>query len=157
VGEAPGRQEEEQGRPFVGAAGKNLSEFLDILKLKREEIYITNTVKFRPSRPGASGKPVNRTPSKSEIEAFLPWLQEELETLRPNVVVTLGNTALQALWKEGATIGQMHGKPWDMQGWTLFPLYHPASIIYNRSLKERYLEDLSFLASFLQGKMTNQR
>ena len=99
---------------------------------------------------GSSGRMVNRTPGKKEIEAFLPWLLEELEAISPRVVVTLGNTALQALWEEEITIGQVHGSAWEKGERTIFPLYHPASVIYNRSLKACYLEDLGRLAAWLE-------
>lgn len=159
VGEAPGRQEEEQGRPFVGKAGQNLSEFLAQARLTREALYITNAVKFRPTREGASGRLSNRTPTSAEVEAFVPWLRRELACTGARAVATLGNTALRAvllshgLQEEAKriVIGDVHGQPMPLPAarLTLFPLYHPASIIYRRELRAVYEEDVRALAAFL--------
>lgn len=142
IGEAPGREEVEQGKPFVGKAGKNLSEFLEIIGLKREDIFITNTVKFRPVKVSESGTLSNRTPSDDEVKTFLPYLLKEIEVISPKIIVTLGNTPLKALLGEQALIGNLHGSITDFNGKMLFPLYHPASIIYNPSLKTVYTEDI---------------
>jgi len=145
VGEAPGANEEKQGRPFVGVAGKNLDEFLKIVGLERQDIYITNVVKLRPSKNSPkTGNAVNRPPTKEEIEAFLPLLEKEIEEINPKFIVTLGNVPLKAVTKnQKITIGDVHGQKLDVEGKNVLPLYHPASIIYNRSLKETYLEDLT--------------
>ena len=101
IGEAPGGDEEKQGRPFVGKAGKNLSAFLEVVGLKREEIYISNVVKLRPTKESPkTGKAVNRPPSAEEIAFFLPFLQEEIQTIAPKVLVTLGNVPLKAVTGE---------------------------------------------------------
>ncbi|MBQ9090884.1 MAG: uracil-DNA glycosylase, partial [Anaerotignum sp.] len=98
IGEAPGGDEEKQGRPFVGKAGKNLSAFLEVVGLKREEIYISNVVKLRPTKESPkTGKAVNRPPSSEEISFFLPYLLEEIKTISPKVIVTLGNVPLKAV------------------------------------------------------------
>ena len=98
IGEAPGGDEEKQKRPFVGKAGKNLSEFLKVVGLEREEIYISNVVKLRPIKLSPkTGNPVNRPPSKDEIAFFLPYLQEEIKIADPEWIVTLGNVPLQAV------------------------------------------------------------
>lgn len=159
VGEAPGGQEEKQGRPFVGTAGKNLDEFLAMANMAREALYITNAVKFRPTRQGASGRLCNRTPTGAEVEAFNPWLRREIACLRPRVVATLGNTALRAALAacgagelaRGAVIGALHGKPLSPGAGAplLFPLYHPASILYRRELKPVYEADVRALAAFM--------
>lgn len=153
IGEAPGGEEEQQGRPFVGTAGKNLSAFLEVVGLKREEIYISNVVKIRPTRNSPkTGKPVNRPPSAEEIAFFLPFLQEEIEAVSPKVIVTLGNVPLKAVTGEKkAVIGEYHGRPQTLSdGRILFALYHPAAVIYNRALQEVYDADLIQLRVFLE-------
>lgn len=153
IGEAPGGDEEKQGRPFVGKAGKNLSAFLEVVGLRREEIYISNVVKLRPTKESPkTGKAVNRPPSGEEIAFFLPYLLEEIEVISPKVVVTLGNVPLKAVTGERkAVIGEYHGKPVPLaDGRTLFALYHPAAVIYNRALQATYEEDLLALQAFLQ-------
>lgn len=153
IGEAPGGDEEKQGRPFVGKAGKNLSAFLEVVGLKREEIYISNVVKLRPTKESPkTGKAVNRPPSAEEIAFFLPYLLEEIKVISPKVVVTLGNVPLKAVTGEKkAVIGEYHGKPTALaDGRTLFALYHPAAVIYNRALQATYDEDLLALKAFLQ-------
>ncbi len=152
IGEAPGGDEEKQGRPFVGKAGKNLSSFLEVIGLKREEIYISNVVKLRPTKESPkTGKAVNRPPSKEEISFFLPYLKEEIQMISPKVIVTLGNVPLKAVsGDKGISIGDVHGKPYPLEdGRVLFPLYHPAAIIYNRALTETYQQDLLVLKEFL--------
>ena len=153
IGEAPGGDEEKRGRPFVGKAGKNLSAFLEVVGLKREEIYISNVVKLRPTKESPkTGKAVNRPPSAEEIAFFLPYLLEEIQVISPKVVVTLGNVPLKAVTGERkAVIGDYHGKPTPLaDGRTLFALYHPAAVIYNRALQATYDEDLLALKAFLQ-------
>jgi len=157
IGEAPGEQETLQGRPFVGKAGKNLTAFLQGVGLEREAIYISNVVKFRPTRVSAAGRTVNRPPTREEIRRFIPWLYREIALVKPGALVTLGNVALGA-FVENETIGACHG------GWRrvtinpdggaaltlpLFALYHPASVIYNRSLAAVYQNDLLLLRNTL--------
>ncbi|MBE5809032.1 MAG: uracil-DNA glycosylase, partial [Clostridiales bacterium] len=101
VGEAPGAQEALQGRPFVGKAGRNLDMFLTLAGLERDDMYVTNAVKFRPTRLSKSGNRVNRPPTRAEIEAFRPWLMEELQIVSPEWVVTMGNVPLQAVLGRG--------------------------------------------------------
>lgn len=151
VGEAPGSQEEAQRRPFVGTAGKHLDAFLEGIGLAREALYITNTVKFRPTRQGANGRLSNRTPTPAEVALFRPWLLEEIDAIRPEVVATLGNTALRAVSGKALVIGDVHGRPLPTEaGYVLFPLYHPASILYRRALKVLYEADIRRLADFLR-------
>lgn len=143
IGEAPGKDEVRNGRPFVGKAGQNLSRFLEILELERNSIYITNVVKIRPTQPGKNNGERNRAPSSREVELFKPWLLDEIQYVQPQALVTLGNTPLKALIGKDSNIGDMHGVPVDTPcGHKLFPLYHPAAIIYNRSLVPVYDEDL---------------
>lgn len=153
VGEAPGEQEALLGRPFVGKAGKNLDEFLALSGFVREQLYITNVVKFRPVKESDAGRMVNRTPSREEVELFLPWLQREIALIKPECVVTLGNTALRALMGKGRAIGELHGRFQMLaDGQLVYPMYHPASVIYNRSLREPYIADVRRLARWREDR-----
>ena len=157
IGEAPGEQESLQGRPFVGKAGKNLDGFLRVLEMNREDIYISNVVKIRPTKVSEKGRTSNRPPNKEELALFTPYLYEEILRVQPGMIVTLGNVALKALCGPRVIIGDMHGKVTEVTGrhekqegtFKLFPLYHPASIIYNRSLQEVYDADLQVLKGLL--------
>lgn len=149
VGEAPGEQETLQGRPFVGKAGKNLNEFLELAGLERGELYVTNAVKFRPTKRSAAGRTVNRPPTREEVSLFLPWLRREIELVAPEVIVTLGNVPLRALTGPKAVIGDVHGALQDADGLRLYPMYHPASLIYNPGLREVYAEDIRRLSAYL--------
>ena len=153
IGEAPGEQESLQGRPFVGKAGRNLDRFLELAELRREEIYISNAVKIRPTKVGKSGRVSNRPPTKDEIALFRPWLIEEIKRIQPQMIATLGNVPLQALTASRQTIGQVHGRviPAGETGLPLFALYHPASLIYNRSLEGVYEADVRQLAATLKN------
>lgn len=160
IGEAPGEQETLQGRPFVGKAGKNLDGFLQAVALERGDIYISNVVKVRPVKVSAKGTVSNRAPSREELALFTPYLYEEIQLVRPGLIVTLGNTALRALMGQDAVIGSCHGQVQRAQvtsgerteAFDVFPLYHPASIIYNRALKEVYDEDLRRLKAVLDAR-----
>lgn len=155
VGEAPGRNEVEKGKPFVGQAGKNLEEFMEILELKREDIFITNVVKFRPYKTNEkTNRTSNRPPTKEEIKISKPFLKSELAILESKLMVSLGNVPLKCLTgDESAVIGEYHGKPMEINFTEkiaiLFPLYHPASIIYRAELKSVYLEDLQKLKEYM--------
>lgn len=151
IGEAPGEQESLQGRPFVGKAGKNLDAFLEEAGLSRDELYVTNTVKFRPTKRSAAGRTVNRPPTQEEIRLFLPWLLREIELVDPKYVITLGNVPLRALNGRGEVIGGVHGQFLDWNGRTLYPMYHPASVIYNPALKDAYRRDVARFARRIGG------
>ena len=142
LGEAPGEQESLQGRPFVGKAGKNLDAFLEQAGMDRASLYVTNVVKFRPTRRSEAGRVVNRPPTQEEIKLFLPWLLKEIELVDPRYIITLGNVPLKALTGRGSVIGDMHGRFIDWQGRRLFAMYHPASVIYNPGLKAVYSRDI---------------
>lgn len=150
VGEAPGEQETIEGKPFVGKAGKNLTEFLNLSGLERKDLYITNTVKIRPTKISAAGRIVNRPPTKEEIHLFLPWLKKEIELIRPVCVCTLGNVPLKALLGNEYTIGEVHGRFIEKDGLKIYPMYHPASMIYNPSLKSVYAEDVIRLGDWMR-------
>ena len=148
IGEAPGEQESLQGRPFVGKAGRNLDAFLEQAGMDRRALYVTNTVKFRPTKRSTAGRTVNRPPTQEEIRLFLPWLLNEIELVGPRCVITLGNVPLKALTGNGSVIGDVHGQLMDWNGRKLFPMYHPASVIYNPSLKEVYRSDIRRFADW---------
>ncbi|MBK5252585.1 MAG: uracil-DNA glycosylase [Peptostreptococcaceae bacterium] len=154
VGEAPGSKEVELSRPFVGQAGKNLDEFLGIVEIERSEIYITNVVKTRPFKINAkTGRKNNRPPNKEELMFFKGHLHEELKIIEPRIVVTLGNTALRAVTvDEKLVISDVHGRPLEIGNlnFEVFPLYHPAAVIYNRSLRPVYIGDLDVLKAYIK-------
>jgi uracil-DNA glycosylase family 4 len=153
IGEAPGAEETRLLRPFVGRAGKNLNEFLAALGLQRSNIYVTNAVKFRPYKVSVKGTLSNRPPKPREIKFMLPFLLREIEVIAPKVVVTLGNVPLKAVYKRDAVIGGCHALPLEAAAlslrFILFPLYHPASVIYNPQLKTVYREDLKKLKTYI--------
>ena len=152
IGEAPGKDEVAQGKPFVGAAGKNLNEFISILNITREDIYITNVVKYRLSKLNAkTNRLSNRPATVMDISINQPWLMREIEIIDPSIIVTLGNVPLRAITNDKSlTIGNVHGKLLECKingaAKKLYPLYHPASIIYNRSLKDVYIQDVKDLS-----------
>ena len=151
IGEAPGKDEVAQGKPFVGAAGKNLNEFISILNITREDIYITNVVKYRLSKLNAkTNRLSNRPATVMDISINQPWLLREIEVINPSIIVTLGNVPLRAVTNDKClTIGSVHGKLLECKingvEKKLYPLYHPASIIYNRSLRDVYIKDVKEL------------
>ena len=141
IGEAPGKNEDLQGKPFVGAAGKFLNEMLAAAGMDRSDVYITNIVKYRP--------PDNRDPKPSEKRAFWPYLTRQLEIIAPKVVLTLGRHSMEYFLPD-ARIGEIHGhavrekvKYHDgHEGeWMIVPLYHPAAALYNGSLRQTLIDD----------------
>ena len=150
IGEAPGEQESLLGRPFVGKAGKNLDAFLQSVGIARDDLYVTNTVKFRPVKLSGTGHIVNRPPSQEEIGLFKPWLLREIELVDPGCIVTLGNVPLKALAGRDCVIGAVHGQFLEAGGRRLFPMYHPASVIYNPSLQPIYQRDIEIFAHWLE-------
>lgn len=151
IGEAPGETEVIKRRPFVGKAGKNLDEFLSLAGLRREEIFVSNVVKIRPTETGPTGRSRNRAPNKEELSLFTPWLMKEIQAVAPRALVTLGNVPLKALTDGKATVGDCHGQ-WlhSRAGMPLFSLYHPASMIYRRALVPVYEQDVLTLAASLK-------
>lgn len=146
IGEAPGRNEDKLGRPFVGAAGKFLEEMLALINLKREEIYITNIVKYRP--------PNNRDPLPEEKAACREWLLEELKTISPKLIIFLGRHAMNNFFPE-LQISKAHGKLLikSFKGITtkyFFPLYHPAAALYDGSMREVLIEDFKKIPKVLK-------
>lgn len=141
IGEAPGKNEDEQGKPFVGAAGKFLNEMLEMINLKREDIYITNIVKYRP--------PNNRDPEPSEKEAFLPYLQEQLDIITPKLIVTLGRHSMDVLLP-GLKISQVHGQPKRYHDYVYLPLFHPAAALYNGGMRQTLIDDFALIPTILK-------
>jgi len=136
IGEAPGRQEDETGRPFVGASGKFLGELLESVGLKRTDVYITSILKYRP--------PDNRDPLPEEKEAFMPYLQAQLEAIQPKLVVTLGRHSLNC-FLPALRISAVHGQVQTYKQWTILPLYHPAAALYNGSMRQALIDDFAKL------------
>lgn len=142
VGEAPGAQEDREGRPFVGASGKFLEEMLASIDLKREEVFITNIVKYRP--------PNNRDPKPDEIKACLPYLLEQMAVISPKIVIFLGRHSMNVFFPE-LKISSCHGVPirreyshaGKQREQVFLPLYHPAAALYNGSMRKTLLEDFS--------------
>lgn len=141
IGEAPGKKEDEQGIPFVGAAGKFLSEMLGLINLKREDIYITNIVKYRP--------PNNRDPLPLEKEAWLPILVEQLEIIHPKMIVTLGRHSMDVLLP-GLKISQVHGQPMRYRDHVYLPLFHPAAALYNGGMRQTLINDFLTIPDILK-------
>lgn len=132
IGEAPGKNEDEQGIPFVGAAGKFLDEMLVEVSMKRSDVYITNIVKYRP--------PNNRDPHPEEKDAFVPYLGRQLEIIKPKIVATLGRHSME-YFLPGMKISEVHGQPKRKNGIIYLPLYHPAAALYNGGLRQTLIED----------------
>ena len=141
IGEAPGKNEDIQGKPFVGAAGKFLNEMLEMIGLKREDVYITNIVKYRP--------PNNRDPLPEEKNAFLPYLSEQLDIIKPKLIVTLGRHSMDALLP-GLKISQVHGQPKRLKGRVYLPLFHPAAALYNGSMRQTLMDDFALIPAILE-------
>lgn len=156
IGEAPGKNEDIQGKPFVGAAGKFLNEMLESIGMKREDVYITNIVKYRP--------PNNRDPLPEEKKAFLPYLQAQLEVIQPVMVATLGRHSLNCFLPD-AQISNVHGHPMRIRlkfedgggdGFpiVILPLFHPAAALYNGSLRQTLMEDFALVPVVLKQAIT---
>jgi len=152
IGEAPGRNEDEQGRPFVGSAGKVLSALLESIKLTREDVFITSIEKFRP--------PNNRDPKPIEIMACFPYLEQQIHIIQPKIIVTLGRHALRRMleWEANQevappSIEKLHGKLIiGKSGRKYFPIYHPAAVLYNPKLRTYLQKDFQKLGILLQKK-----
>jgi DNA polymerase len=142
VGEAPGAQEDKQGRPFVGAAGRLLSELLASIGLERRDVFITNVLKARP--------PKNRDPRPDEVAHSWPWLEAQLRLVAPRLVVPLGRHALSR-FVPGVKISEVHGTLLEHEGRPYFPLLHPAVALYARERRTELLEDMARLPAVLDG------
>ena len=151
IGEAPGAQEDKQGRPFVGASGKFLDEMLNSIGLKRSDVFITNIVKFRP--------PDNRDPRPDEIKACLPSLLAQIEIIRPKLVVFLGRHSMNVFFPK-LKISEAHGEPIDNTietqakaklKLTFLPLYHPAAALYNGGMRQTLFDDFARIPELLKN------
>ena len=140
VGEAPGYNEDQEGRPFVGRAGNLLNELLRSIGLRREDVYITNMLKCRP--------PNNRDPLPGEIAACQPYLDEQLETISPKVVVALGRYSFAKFFPNEA-IGKARGKPRRWNNLLVYPMYHPAAALRNGRLRSALEEDFRALPGLI--------
>ena len=156
IGEAPGKNEDLTGKPFVGAAGKFLNEMLASVGLERGDVYITNIVKYRP--------PDNRDPLPEEKKAFLPYLQAQLEVIQPVVVATLGRHSLNCFLPD-AQISNVHGHPMRIslkfkngngEGFpiVILPLFHPAAALYNGSMRTTLMDDFALVPVVLKQAIT---
>lgn len=140
IGEAPGKNEDLQGVPFVGAAGKFLSQLLEMINITRSSIYITNIVKYRP--------PNNRDPLPEEKEAFMPYLDRQIEIIQPKLIVTLGRHSLNCFLPQ-LQISQVHGQPKRYKGRVYLPLFHPAAALYNGGLRQTLIDDFVKIPTIL--------
>lgn len=140
VGEAPGKSEDEQGRPFIGAAGKLLAEALAGIGWTRDDVYITNVVKCRP--------PENRDPTPDEVAEHREFLQRELAIIQPAVIVLLGRHALQ-WFIPGLQISKVRGSAKRYQDQVYYPTYHPAAALYNGGLRETFIGDIHKLPALI--------
>jgi len=140
IGEAPGKNEDIQGEPFVGAAGKFLNEMLAEIGLKREDIFIANTVKCRP--------PNNRDPLPEEIKTCLPYLKQQILLIKPKVIVTLGRFSMNLFFPD-AQISKVHGQILMKDSLKVIALYHPAAALYNGGMRETLKQDFQVLKKFL--------
>ncbi len=140
-GQSPGRTEDREGRPFIGMAGKLLSELLRSIGLDRQRIFITSTVKCFPPR--------NRPPRTDELEACTPYLEKQIEIIKPRVIVALGNFALQTLIDKKLNISQVHGTIYERDGITVFPTFHPAAALRLPKVKAYIRKDFERLRRLL--------
>ena len=144
IGEAPGKKEDETGKPFVGASGKFLNEMLESIGLDREDVYITNIIKYRP--------PNNRDPKPAEKQEAWPYLLEQLDVIQPKAIVTLGHHSME-YFLPGVAISDVHGREQqvkvDDRSFTLIPLFHPAYALYNGKVREVLKEDFGAVARYM--------
>jgi uracil-DNA glycosylase family 4 len=140
IGEAPGQKEDEQGLPFVGAAGQFLNEMLLTIGLDRSQVYITNIVKYRP--------PGNRDPEPEEKQQFMPYLLQQLAVIQPKLVVFLGRHAMSAFFPS-LSISKVHGRALHKDGQLYLALYHPAAALYNGAMRNILLSDFAKIPAIL--------
>jgi uracil-DNA glycosylase len=142
VGEAPGQNEDQQGEPFVGAAGKLLDQLLRGIGLTRADVFITNILKCRP--------PGNRDPQPLEVEACSPYLEQQQRLIKPEVILLLGRHALARLLPGYESISRLHGKVIVKDGVTYIPIYHPAAALYNSFLMGPLEQDFKAVKAYLE-------
>lgn len=149
IGEAPGKNEDLQGKLFVGAAGKFLDELLEVAGLKREDVFIANVLKCRP--------PSNRNPKPEEIEACATFLRQQTQTISPDVIVTLGNFATQFILRTGVGITHLRGTVQRAGRFLVLPVFHPAAAIYDRSKRDVLLSDFERVGSLVRDRMATKQ
>jgi len=142
VGEAPGKDEDLKGEPFVGRAGKFLTEMIESIGLKRSDVFIANTVKHRP--------PVNRDPFPEEKNACLPYLMRQIEIIKPKIIILLGRHAMET-FLPALKISKEHGKVKRKDGQVYLPFYHPAAALYNGGLRETLIIDFKKIPKVLEN------
>lgn len=140
IGEAPGQNEDRQGRPFVGAAGQFLEELIGLAGLERKDVYICNVIKCRP--------PGNRDPLPTEIQACSHWLDDQIRLVQPKTIVTLGRFSMSR-WFPGQSISRIHGQPAQHGDVMVYPMYHPAAALHQAALKETIQNDMRALGRML--------
>ena len=140
IGEAPGWNEDQQGRPFVGPAGKFLEQMLASINLKREQVYITNVIKTRP--------PGNRDPLPAEVQNCRKWLESQIEIIHPRMIVTLGRYSM-AMFFPGKSISKIHGTAQKRDGVIYFAMYHPAAALHQQSLRQTIEVDMRKIPALL--------
>jgi uracil-DNA glycosylase len=144
VGEAPGRDEDIQGIPFVGRAGQKLTQIIEAIGLKRDDVYIANVIKCRP--------PENRNPEPDEVEQCEPFLFRQVDTIKPKVIVALGTFAAKSLLKSTDSISRLRGRVYDYRGAKLVPTFHPAFLLRNPSCRREVWEDMKKVRALLNGE-----
>jgi DNA polymerase len=143
VGEAPGRDEDTKGVPFVGRAGQLLTKIIESIDLSRESVYIANVIKCRP--------PQNRNPEADEVETCEPFLFSQIDTIKPKVIVALGTFAAQTLLESSETISRLRGKVYEYRGASLIPTFHPAFLLRSPSRKRDVWEDMKKVRELLKS------
>ncbi|MBQ27426.1 MAG: uracil-DNA glycosylase [Nitrospiraceae bacterium] len=143
IGEAPGFHEDKQGEPFVGAAGKLLTELLDSAGLSRNDVYIANVIKCRP--------PDNRNPLPDEIETCKPFLMQQIQLINPKVICTLGNFAIRTMLGKQVSITKIRGEHFEVQGFDVFPMLHPAAALHQGNFRVLLQEDFRKLKKYLDN------
>ncbi len=141
VGEAPGRDEDLQGEPFVGRAGQLLDKILRAIQLSRKDVYICNVLKCRP--------PENRTPTTDEINTCIPFLEKQLELIQPKLIVALGLTAVHSLLNINSPLKKLRSQLWSWKGYDLVVTYHPAALLRNARLKPAAWEDFQWIKQLI--------
>lgn len=142
IGEAPGRDEDIAGAPFVGRAGQLLTDIIKAMGYSREDVYIANVIKCRP--------PENRNPEQDELDACRPWIRKQVELIRPKVIVTLGRFALQSTLERAVAISSARGEWMEHNGVKLMPTYHPAYLLRNPAAKRDVWADMKKVMAYLQ-------
>lgn len=143
IGEAPGYHEDLKGEPFVGSAGRLLTELLESIGLKRTDIYIANVIKCRP--------PGNRNPLPEEIEHCKPYLMKQIDLIKPKIVCTLGNFSTQLLLNKKIGVSKLRGQSFLLNGYTVVPMYHPAAALHQGGLLVFLKEDFTNLKNLLES------